>query len=151
MEFRLAIEQDISQLCHLRWQQKVVEELETPLHDEETYHEVFNHYLVENLNQTVFVWVGTEVGRIVATAYITKVRKLPKPGKYISFLGYVSSVYTDEKLRNQKIGSQLFECVTEWSKSNEIELLFLWPSEKSGHFYERLGFKAENEIIEREL
>jgi len=38
--------------------------------------------------------------------------------------------------------------IKEYSKSNDIELLFVWPSEESTNYYERSGFQTNNEIME---
>jgi N-acetylglutamate synthase-like GNAT family acetyltransferase len=49
------------------------------------------------------------------------------------------------------IGTELLKAVKQWARENRIELLFVWPSEKSVTFYERQGFLVENDIMELEL
>jgi N-acetylglutamate synthase-like GNAT family acetyltransferase len=66
-------------------------------------------------------------------------------------IGYITNVHPKEEYRNKGIGTELLERVIGWAKENKIELLFLWPSKRSIHFYERQGFSMKNEIMELEF
>ena len=60
----------------------------------------------------------------------------------------MSTVRTIPEYRNKGIGSELMERVKSWSIEQKLEELFVCPSERSTSFYERAGFKGENEVME---
>ncbi len=151
MEFRLASTSDIDSLSELRWQDKVVEESVVPAGSKEEFFEAFGVYLHEHLNQSLNVWVAEENNEIVANVYITRVRKVPNPKCYSGEIAYASGVFTLRHMRNKGLGQALFEKVKAWSEKEGIELIILWPSERAKPFYERLGFKNENDVIELEF
>jgi hypothetical protein len=41
--------------------------------------------------------------------------------------------------------------VQAWARRNGFELLFVWPSQRSIPFYQRLGFEGENDVMECDL
>ena len=66
-------------------------------------------------------------------------------------MGYVTNVWVHPDWRDLGVGSRLMEHIEAWAMQQGIEALFLWPSEHSLPFYERLGFSAENVIMELEV
>lgn len=63
----------------------------------------------------------------------------------------MTSVYALPEVRNQGIGSLLLRRVIEWAKEQRLELLLLWPSERSVPFYERAGFVRSPDALELHL
>jgi GNAT superfamily N-acetyltransferase len=84
---------------------------------------------------------------IISHIYVVKVKKVPKPGKLNGSWGYVTAVYTVPEHQNKGIGSMLMDAVKEWSRQQELELLIVWPSERSVPFYDRAGFNGINDIL----
>ena len=41
--------------------------------------------------------------------------------------------------------------VLAWARARDLELLIVWPSERSRTLYARAGFRAESEIMEQVL
>jgi N-acetylglutamate synthase-like GNAT family acetyltransferase len=106
---------------------------------------------MEGLDQDTWVYWIAEDNGILANIYIRRIRKVPKPQKLFAEIGYVTNVHTRSDYRNKGIGSELLKNVKNWAIENKIELLFLWPSERSVNFYGRQGFTNINEIMELEL
>ena len=94
------------------------------------------------------IWVAEVDGRLVAHIYLQIVVKVPRPGRFAARWGYVSAVYTVPEARNQGIGSRLLRGVIGWAKEEGLELVLLWPSERSVPFYERAGFVRSRDILE---
>lgn len=74
--------------------------------------------------------------------------KLPRPSAPPGAWGYVTNVYTLPEWRNRRVASELLRRVIEWARAERLELLIVWPSERSVEFYERAGFSTENEVME---
>lgn len=151
MIYRLANVRDLEALSIMRW----LHEYEEGCQSEITKVEFINYCkaFLENgiKNGTWAYWVAEDNGNIVSNIYINKIRKVPKPQKLFAEIGYVTNVHTKAEYRNKGIGTELIKNVKQWANENQIELLFVWPSEKSVRFYARHGFRNQNEIMELEL
>ncbi|WP_044101887.1 GNAT family N-acetyltransferase [Neolewinella persica] len=93
-------------------------------------------------------WLMEESGKPVANASLKLVSMIPRPNRPEDTFGYLTNVYTIPEYRNQGIGSQLLQGIKDWSASEDLEVVIVWPSEKSRTFYQRLGFQASDEIME---
>ena len=60
-------------------------------------------------------------------------------------------MYAVPEARNSGIGSALLRHVTGWARERNLELLLLWPSDRSVPFYERAGFVRSPEALELDL
>jgi GNAT superfamily N-acetyltransferase len=60
----------------------------------------------------------------------------------------VTNVYTRPAYRGRGIGSELMAHVIEWAKAQDIECLLVGPSDASVHFYERAGFRWNEDLME---
>lgn len=151
MIYRLAKENDLEMLAQMRW----LHEYEEGSHCDITKTEFINQcklFLQDGMNSGTWVyWVAEDNEIIISNIYINRIRKVPKPQKLIAEIGYVTNVHTRAEYRNKGIGTRLLKEVRQWAIENKIELLFVWPSEKSVKFYERQGFTNQNEIMELEL
>jgi GNAT superfamily N-acetyltransferase len=78
--------------------------------------------------------------------YIQRVAKIPKPGKVRDAFGYVTNVYTKPPYRGRGMGAALLQRVKDWAQADDLEFLVVWPSEASGRFYERAGFKSTEAV-----
>lgn len=151
MIYRLASENDLEILAQMRW----LHEYEEGKCSEITKAEFIDQckLFLQNgfKNGTWVYWIAEDNGIIIANIYINRIRKVPKPQKLFAEIGYVTNVHTKAEYRNKGIGTELLKKVKHWAVENQIELLFVWPSEKSVKFYERQGFTNQNEIMELEL
>lgn len=135
----------------MRWEFHV--EHEEPL--SQTFDEFsgrFDSFLREALaSGRWFVWVAEADKEIVSHIYVFVVPKVPRPSMASDAWGYVTNVYSEDSHRGHGVGSRLLQAVIEWALEQRLELLIVWPSEDSVAFYERAGFTANPEILERKL
>lgn len=151
MIYRLAKESDIPMLSEMRWEHEYEEAGKFDIQKEDFIKEC-NLFLVNGLKSGTWeYWIAEENNIIISNIYINRIRKVPKPQKLFAEIGYVTNVHTKAKFRNKGIGTELLKKVKQWAINNEIELLFVWPSQKSITFYKKQGFFMNNEIMELEL
>ena len=152
MQYRIATEEDLSQLSQLRWDFRHEDGSEQPVvsYDEflEKCHKFLKHGL-ESGYQTY--WVAEREGEIIAQIFVHKIELVPRPCKPQDQFGYITNNYTKPAYRSQGIGSKLMEHVIEWAKKEDFELLIVYPSEEAVTYYERAGFSSDNDVMERQL
>jgi len=147
----MATKDDVLMLSEMRWEHEYEVETQFSITKEEFINEC-NSFLIKEMERDTWIyWIAEDEGNIIANIYINRIRKVPKPQKLFAEIGYVTNVHTKRGYRNKGIGTELLKRVKQWAVDNNIELLFLWPSERSVSFYKREGFKVENEIMELEL
>jgi GNAT superfamily N-acetyltransferase len=147
--YRLAIESDVLPLAEMRWTWRTGEDGASAVVFREGYLDECAAFLRQGLANGLWVcWVAEVQGQIVSHIFVRRVRKVPKPNRLHDEIGYVTNVYTRPAYRGQGIGSALLACVVQWARDREIDVLFVWPSEQAVPFYERAGFRADNEILE---
>lgn len=147
MTYRLADVNDAERLAELLWDH--VDE-DTPLDSagKAAYILLCSEHIKNRLGIDLHCWIADDSGLIAAHIYIIITPKIPKPGMLNRVSGRLSSVRTVPEYRNQGVGSALMDKVKTWSRERNLEELAVWPSERSVPFYERAGFKNENEIME---
>lgn len=138
--FRLAVPTDIDSLADLRW--KLCTD-DSPVTDNK-FTEAFCSALqnIEDHN-TLVHFVAESNSQIVAVLSIIKVAKMPHPDDLKGQWGYLTNVYTLPKFRNKGIGEGLLATARRWAEVQRLELLVVWPSDRSYAFYERAGFRRE--------
>jgi GNAT superfamily N-acetyltransferase len=146
--YRLAAESDLPALAQLRWDFRT-EWSETPPPGKEEFLVYCTDFLLRGWTGGQWVyWIAEEEGQIISQVFVLRITKIPKPARWHDEFGYVTNVYTRPAYRNRGIGAQLMQQVIAWAQAEDLELLVLWPSERSVPFYERAGFSAENDILE---
>lgn len=93
------------------------------------------------------IWLAEADHELVSHAFVGLIDKIPRPTREHGFIGYLTNVYTRPSHRGQGIGARLLSHVVDWATASDIELLFVWPSEESIHFYERAGFSSERDPL----
>ena len=147
MEFRLADCKDTKKLAELRWEFKS-SETTVDITQKESFINYCSDYLRMMFRENFYCWVAIEEDKIISHIYIIVVKKVPKPDKLDGEWGYVTAVYTIPEYQNQGIGKQLMDKVKDWSMNKGLELLIVWPSDRSIPFYKRSGFNEMNDILE---
>jgi GNAT superfamily N-acetyltransferase len=147
MTYRLAAADDADQLAELLWDFKNEDITSDPSIGPE-YIRSCSEHINQRLGTDLFCWVADDGGRIIAHVFIIITRKLPKPGVPNPVWGRLSNVQTVPEHRNRGIGGALMERVINWCRRRGLEELVVWPSERSVPFYERSGFKGENDVME---
>lgn len=134
---RLAGHEDFKILGHLRWRfDQEGEERSDP----EARLQFIGDF-VERQDDDLFHWLAEVDGEIVAVMSIRTVRKVPKLGALDRYWGYLTNCYVLPDYRNRGIGTELLSAVTKWAKEEQLELLVVWPSDRSYPFYDRAGFQ----------
>jgi GNAT superfamily N-acetyltransferase len=152
MEFRLSTAADLRQLAQLRWDFRMEDGDELPVVSKEEFLIACEEFLKRGLaDGSRAYWVAEDNGEIIAHIFVQKVDMVPRPCKLHDQFGFVTNNYTAPPHRNKGIDSQLMQRVKQWAKEQDLELLITWPSEDAMTFYERAGFKMENEIMELPL
>lgn len=96
------------------------------------------------------IWVAEDAGEVVATVYVQLVERVPRPNDQAPW-GYVTAVYARADRRDRGIGTALLEAVVRWARSRRLEMLLVWPSERSISLYRRAGFDPSAEGLELHL
>lgn len=149
MIYRQAIEKDLMELAEIRWDfQHESYDVSTDISKAEFLEECVA-FLKDGLIKEEWVyWIAEDNNLIVSQIFVRRIRKIPKPQHLFDEYGYVTNVYTRPNYRNKGIGKQLMEEVKQWAANCDLEILIVWPSEEAIPFYERAGFKGENDIME---
>ena len=134
---RLAGREDLESLGYLRWQF----DHEGQEDGDPEARLQFIADFVESQDDRLFHWLAEVNGETVAVMSIRKVKKVPKLGALDRYWGYLTNCYVLPDYRNQGIGTELLSAVTNWAKEEQLELLIVWPSDRSCPFYDRAGFQ----------
>ena len=148
--FRRAEEADLPALCTNRWRLRTEDDGDPDGVDPEAFRRHCVAFLREALQGGPWaLWVAESQGRVVANAFVQVVPKVPRPGRFDDAIGYVTNVYVEPEQRGQGVGTELMQHVVAWARERDLELLIVWPSERSRTLYARAGFLAQSEIMEQ--
>lgn len=152
MNYRLATEKDFPQLAEMRWDFQTEDETETPTLEKNEFLEKCLEYLHATFKTGDWTFfIAEENGEIVSHAFVKKIAALPRPARIENSWGYLTNVYTKPGFRGRGIGAKLLRRVKDWSIEKDFELLIVSPSEDSGDFYTRAGFRAETDFYQLRL
>ncbi|ACQ68713.1 GNAT family N-acetyltransferase [Candidatus Hamiltonella defensa] len=144
LRFRLSTPVDIGSLAALRWKLCTDDSPVTDSSARKKFIAAFQSALMNIEEQGRFVpFVAESNSQIVAVLSIIKVAKIPHPDDINGQWGYLTNVYTLPEFRNKGTGGRLLAEAKNWAEAQQLELLVVWPSDKSYAFYERAGFRRE--------
>ncbi len=86
--------------------------------------------------------------KIVASAAISIVSKMPIPKDPTDKVGYLHSVYTDKKFRHKGFANQLIKSLISFCNSKGITRIELEASDAGQTLYEKLGFILLTDVME---
>ena len=146
--YRLANQEDALKLAVLLWEH--YEELsEVDYNIKDDYITACLEDIKYRLGKELFCYIAENNGLIVSHIFLLITHKLPKIGRPNASYARISTVRTIPKYRNQGIGSILMDYIKKYCMEKNVEELVVFgPTEKSISFYERAGFKRENEVME---
>ena len=147
MTYRLATISDAKCLAELFWEHTDEFEPRNPA-DKATFVSECAENIKHRLGNDLYCWVALSDERVVAHVNVIVAQKIPRPDKIIRKWGRLSTVRTIPEFRNRGIGGELMEKIKLWCREQNFEELLVGPSEKSFAFYERAGFKSDNEVME---
>ncbi len=148
VQFRLAAPDDIESLADLRWRLSTGDLPTNTSLERKEFIAAFCSALpsIEACDSLVHFLAERE-GQAIAALSIVKVMKIPRPGNIRGQWGYLTNVYTLPEFRNKGIGAGLLAAARNWAKAQQLELLLVWPSDRSYQFYERAGFRRETDPL----
>lgn len=152
LNFRIAEKSDFEQLANLRWAFRMENGDERAAMSQKEFVKKCVEFFEAKADGDYHIyWIAEEEGEILSHIFVHKIDMIPRPCKIEDRFGYITNNYTKPEFRGKGIGTRLLEKVIEWAKAEDLELLIVYPSEKSQSFYERKGFKTENEVMELTL
>ncbi len=138
--FRLATKNDVRELAELRWRLHT-NDLETlNCHERKVFTDTFIKQFSAKEFREYRHWVIDVEGRIVGMMSLKVVRQLPAPKRLKGCWGYLTNCYVMPEYRNQGFGSKLVGNIQAWCKEHGLELVVVWPSDRSYRFYKQSGF-----------
>jgi GNAT superfamily N-acetyltransferase len=150
---RLATLADADEIARLRWEMSA--EFREPTEGEEAFlarmADDIRTYLSD---QDWSIWVAQdpdEPDRLIANACLQRVRKVARPYARPTHWGYVTNVYVDQAWRNRGLGQAILELLIARARSESLDTLLLWPSQRAVSLYESVGFAPATHAMELPL
>ena len=148
---RRATSADVPSIAELRWKLKTDDSgTESGERHSQFITDFINWH--DNACDDNFVhWVAEMSGQVVAVLSVVLVHKIASPDDMNALWGYLTNVYALPDARNSGIGSQLLAEATAWAKNEGLEMLVVWPSDRSYAFYKRAGFRRNRDPLVLDL
>jgi GNAT superfamily N-acetyltransferase len=148
---RSAVPGDAPALARLRYTFRT--ELDASAESEASFLRRCEQWMAERLTRTAAwrCWVAAEGEVLVGTIWLQIVEKLPNPVGESECHGYVTSFYVIPSHRSAGLGSALLSACLLECKRRGTDAVFLWPTPRSRPLYERHGFQARDDFLERRL
>jgi GNAT superfamily N-acetyltransferase len=149
---RLGTEDDATELARLRWAFTEEQGYATG-GDRESFATAFAGFLEDALSSGRWmVWVADAGDHLVGHVYLQVVSVVPRPGRQPKLRwGYVTTFFVDPRFRGAGVGTELMDALVEFAQTQELELLQVWPSERSVTLYRRAGFVTSPDAMELPL
>jgi GNAT superfamily N-acetyltransferase len=152
-EIRLATADDAAEIARLRWKFSLEER------DPTESRERFGARLAEHVRRYLAserwsIWVAAESGeprRLLATLFLQRVEKVPRPYPRPAAWGYITNVYVDASWRNRGLGRALLDVAVAAARTEGLDTLLLWPNSRAIPLYERVGFEPATGAMELPL
>ena len=144
----MATPEDAALLAQLRF------DLRASLHelreDESAFVERCTSWMRERLSERGRwqCWIAERDGTMVGSVWVQLIEKIPNPIAAPESYVYLTNFYVRPEHRSHGIGSELLSAALSWSRSNNAELVLLWPTERSKTLYERHGFVPADDFME---
>ena len=94
-------------------------------------------------------WLAVSEDQIVGTLWLQLIEKIPNPGDEAELHGYISSVYVVPALRRIGVGAGLLRACLAECDALGTDAEFLWSTSDSRGLYQRHGFAARDDLLER--
>ncbi len=91
-------------------------------------------------------FVASVDGEVAASGCVWLREKQPAPGYPGGRVPYLLSMFTDRNKRGLGAATAIVEAALAWAKKRKLPLMLLHASDAGRPIYERLGFKATNEM-----
>ena len=146
---RRATADDAEDLAALRWQ--FSGEGHTPVVEREAFLAQMAATVREYVASGRWsIWVAVEgaTNRLVGTAFLQRIDKVPRPYPRPPAWGYVTNVYVVPELRNAGVGRRILDALIADTRDEGLDTLLLWPSQRAVPFYLRASFNPPRSALE---
>ncbi|MGP8296745.1 GNAT family N-acetyltransferase [Streptomyces inhibens] len=93
-------------------------------------------------------WVAESGGEICGHVFLHLVERVPEPYEDNTPVGYVTNFYVVPGHRNRGLGAALLEALQRHTRGGSMDVLIVWPSERSVPLYRRAGFQPSADLLE---
>ena len=108
--------------------------------EKDLYLENIRSYFKNNLGKNLIGFVARNNNKIVATAYLLLIEKLPNPYVKNGLCGEVLSVYTIPEYRNKGIAYKLLLNLIDYARKKNLSKIDLKATTNGHELYKKLGF-----------
>jgi len=145
---RPAVPSDAPALAELRWEFRAA--LEPPAEAHDAFVARCASWMAAELGagRPWRALVADNGGRIVGQVWVHTIDKLPNPVGEPASHAYVSNLYVTPGARGGA-GTRLLQAVVDRAAAEGVDRVVLWPSARSRTLYERFGFAANGDVMER--
>ncbi|MFI2201169.1 GNAT family N-acetyltransferase [Streptomyces sp. NPDC020192] len=93
-------------------------------------------------------WVAEHAGVLHGHVFLQLVERVPEPYEDNTPFGYVTNFYAAPDRRGRGLGARLLAALRAHAREQGLEVLIVWPSERSVPLYRRSGFEPSAEVLE---
>jgi GNAT superfamily N-acetyltransferase len=93
-------------------------------------------------------WIAEQGNNVAGNLWVQLIEKIPNPTTEPEHHAYVTNFYVSEGARGRGIGSMLLATALEWAKTQDVQAIILWPTERSRPLYLRHGFAVPTDLLE---
>ena len=148
MEYRLAVEEDIDELCRIRKQQLIDEEISPSVDIDDELHRYFKDRLADG---SLVEWLLTDNGTIVATGAIVFMQFPPTYTNRSGVKGYITNMYTADEYRGKGIATAMLHKLMDEARKRSVHKIWLGASKLGRPVYKKFGFVESGEWMEFDL
>ena len=149
MKLRQHIASDLPSIAELRWLLTTDDGRAPTRSIKDEFIANYNERLAdaERKGGTVH-WVAVVEDNVIGVMTVRIVEKEFSATDETGAWGYLTNVYMLPEKRNQGLGTQLLKAAIKWSIEQRLELLIVWPSDRSKVFYRRAGFAGRDDPVQ---
>ncbi|MDB4913440.1 MAG: family N-acetyltransferase [Gemmatimonadetes bacterium] len=96
-----------------------------------------------------YCWVGERGGIIVGNVWASLIEKMPNPLVEPEEHVYITNFFVTDEARGAGNGTRILAAALAWCAERGIHGAILWPTARGRPLYERLGFSAKGEVMQK--
>ena len=138
--YEMASLNDLDELVNLRLDY-ILDDFGTEVEKEvDTYRSNIEVHFKNNLGNNLIGFIAKTNGKIIATAYLLIIEKIPNPYVKNGLCGEILSVYTNPEYRNRGIAHQLLLNLIDYAKERKLSKIDLKATTSGYNLYKKIGF-----------
>jgi GNAT superfamily N-acetyltransferase len=96
-------------------------------------------------------WLIERDREVIGTIWLELFEKLPNPIAERERHGYITNLYVRAEARETGLGTALLAAALAECEAGRVDAVLLWPTARSRSLYQRQGFAAAGDLLERRL